>query len=95
MSFGDLKDDAEAAAEIIVSLYLRHLRIELRGRIFPQGHGAHPAGADRAQGDQCPDQRCGFPDCRAQGCGNAFTLTQILGREPVTLREYMKKNLLG
>ena len=28
-------------------------------------------------------------------CGNAFTLTQILGREPVTLREYMKKNLLG
>ena len=28
-------------------------------------------------------------------CGNAFTLTQILGRRPVTICEYLKKNLLG
>lgn len=26
-------------------------------------------------------------------CGNAFTLTQILGRKPVTIREYLKKAL--
>lgn len=26
-------------------------------------------------------------------CGNDFTLTQILGRKPVTIREFLKKNL--
>ena len=26
-------------------------------------------------------------------CGNAFTLTQILGRQPVTIREYLKRAL--
>lgn len=28
-------------------------------------------------------------------CGNSFTLTQILGRQPVTIREYLKKALQG
>lgn len=27
-------------------------------------------------------------------CGNSFTLTQILGRKPVAIREYLRKNLL-
>ena len=28
-------------------------------------------------------------------CGNIFALTQILGRKPVTIREYLKESLLG
>lgn len=118
MSFVDLTDYAEAAAEIIASgaytygtyelcsegAYSRadmeRLLSELTGRRVTSAliSDADFLSAAHRDADSYAGQALltMFRYYNANSfCGNAFTLTQILGRSPVTIREYLKKGLLG
>lgn len=117
MSYVDMADYAEAAAEIIASgtyLYgtyelcsegvysladMEGILSELTGRkvtsVFIRDE-------DFLETTKMADSYAGqtlltmFRHYNANGfCGNAFTLTQILRRNPVTIREYLKKALQG
>ena len=118
MSFVDLNDYAEAAAEIVASgaytygtyefcsegAYSRadmeRILSELTGRRVTSTliSDADFLAAAHRDADSYAGQTLltMFRHYNANSfCGNAFTLTQILGRKPVTIREYLKKNLLG
>lgn len=116
MSYVDMKDYAEAAAEIIASeayLYgtyefcsegaysladMEDILSELTGRKITS---AFISDSDfLAAAHMTSDSYAGqtlltmFRHYNENSfCGNAFTLTQILGRHPVTIREYLKKTL--
>lgn len=116
MSYVDMADYAEAAAEIIASgayLYgtyefcsegtysladMESIFSELAGRKVTS---AFISDADfLAASHKAPDSYEGqtlltmFRHYNANSfCGNAFTLTQILGRHPVTIQEYLKEAL--
>lgn len=118
MSYVDMKDYAEAAAEMIASgaytygtyefcsegTYSRsdmeNILSDLTGRIITS---AFISDADFLEAThKTSDSYAGqtlltmFRHYNENSfCGNAFTLTKILGRSPVTIREYLKNALHG
>lgn len=118
MSYVDMKDYAEAAAEMIASgaytygtyefcsegTYSRsdmeNILSDLTGRIITS---AFISDADFLEATHnTSDGYAGqtlltmFRHYNENSfCGNAFTLTKILGRSPVTIREYLKNALHG
>ena len=116
MSYLDMKDYAEAAAEMIASgaytygtyefcsegVYSRtdmeKILSDLTGRRITSAFisdedflkASHHT-ADSYQGQTLLTMFRHYNE--SSFCGNAFTLTQILGRKPVTIREYLKNAL--
>ncbi|MGN0962895.1 MAG: hypothetical protein ACI4PP_04890, partial [Clostridia bacterium] len=116
MTYVDMADYAEAAAEIIASgayLYgtyefcsegaysladMESIFSELAGRkvagAFISDEDFLKASHHTADSYQGQTLLTMFRHYNANSfCGNAFTLTQILGRKPVTIREYLNKAL--
>lgn len=116
MSYVDMKDYAEAAAEIIAAGTYTYGTYEFCSEgvysladmedIFSELSGRKIASAYISDADflatthKDPDSYAGqtlltmFRHYNENSfCGNAFTLTQILGRRPVTIREYLKNAL--
>lgn len=116
MSYVDMKDYAEAAAEIIAAGTYMYGTYELCSEgaysladienIFSELTGRKVTSAFIGDADflatthKASDSYAGqtlltmFRHYNENSfCGNAFTLTQILGRHPVTIREYLKKEL--
>lgn len=118
MSYVDMKDYAEAAAEMIASgaytygtyefcsegAYSRtdmeSILSDLTGRkitsAFISDEDFLKASHNTADSYQGQTLLTMFRHYNANSfCGNAFTLTQILGRKLVTIREYLKNALQG
>lgn len=116
MSYVDMKDYAEAAAEIIAAGTYTYGTYEFCSEgayslsdmenIFSELAGRKVTSAFISDEDflatthKDPDSYAGqtlltmFRHYNENSfCGNAFTLTQILGHHPVTIREYLKKAL--
>lgn len=116
MSYVDMTDYAEAAADIIVSGAYLYGTYELCSEgaysladmesIFSELVGRKVTSAFISDADflaalhKTPDSYEGqtlltmFRHYNASSfCGNSFTLTQILGRKPVTIREYLRRAL--
>ena len=116
MSYVDMKDYAEAAAEIIAAGTYTYGTYEFCSEgaysladmenIFSELTGRKVTSALISDADflatthKEPDSYAGqtlltmFRHYNENSfCGNAFTLTQILGRHPVTIREYLKNAL--
>lgn len=114
MSYIDMKDYADAAAEIIVAGTYTYGTYEFCSEgtysladmesIFSELTGRKVEGAFISDADflatthKTPDSYAGqtlltmFRHYNENSfCGNAFTLTQILGRHPVTILEYLQK----
>ncbi|MGN0491526.1 NmrA family NAD(P)-binding protein [Ruminococcus sp.] len=118
MSYVDMKDYAEAAAEMIASgaytygtyefcsegAYSRtdmeNILSDLTGRkitsAFISDEDFLKASHNTADSYQGQTLLTMFRHYNANSfCGNSFTLTQILGRKPTTIREYLKNALQG
>lgn len=118
MSYVDMADYAQAAAEIIASGAYTYGTYELCSEgtyaladleaIFSEQTGRKVEGAFISDGDFLAASHRNADSYEGQTlltmfrhynansfCGNAFTLTQILGRKPVSLRDYVKNALQG
>lgn len=116
MSYVDMKDYAEAAAEVIAAGTYTYGTYEFSSEgtysladmeeIFSELAGRKVTSAFISDEDflanahKTPDSYAGqtlltmFRHYNENSfCGNSFTLTQILGRQPVTIREYLKRAL--